>query len=355
VDHAWSPDKRQLAVAANGDEVFIYDCKDREPKNWEKKHILTEHEGFVSSVDWSKNGQLVTAGHDRNAYVWEYDRNEDTWKPTLVILRINRAATSVKWSPSALKFAVASGAKCVPVCYFEGSNNWFISKMIKKHKSTVTSLAWSPNSKFLFTGCTDFKARVCSAFIAELDSKDEDDLSNVFGEKSLEFGEVLAEFNSQGWVNSTAWSPNGFTLAFASHASTLTFIDLKDGKFPAQTINQPGLPHLDIQFLDDNTLVAGGYDFNPTVYKFAGGEWKFAEALDKGDAKAAPAAAAAGKPSAFAKWSAADSRGQKFGEEGGAEDIITKHKNAISRIRDIGNHEITSSGVDGRVLFWRVP
>jgi len=34
---------------------------------------------------------------DRNAYVWKLNGNE--WVPTLVILRINRAATCVKWSP----------------------------------------------------------------------------------------------------------------------------------------------------------------------------------------------------------------------------------------------------------------
>lgn len=34
---------------------------------------------------------------DRNAYVWTF--SDGKWKPTLVILRINRAATFVKWSP----------------------------------------------------------------------------------------------------------------------------------------------------------------------------------------------------------------------------------------------------------------
>jgi hypothetical protein len=34
---------------------------------------------------------------DRNAYVWTQEGDE--WKPHLVILRINRAATCVRWSP----------------------------------------------------------------------------------------------------------------------------------------------------------------------------------------------------------------------------------------------------------------
>jgi actin related protein 2/3 complex subunit 1A/1B len=79
--------------------------------------------------------------------VWKLDQGE--WKPTLVILRINRAATAVKWSPDGKKFAVASGAKCVPICYYEAANDWWISKMIKDHKSTVLCLDWCPNSKVL--------------------------------------------------------------------------------------------------------------------------------------------------------------------------------------------------------------
>jgi hypothetical protein len=35
---------------------------------------------------------------DRNAYVWTQG-DDGKWKPTLVLLRINRAATCVKWSP----------------------------------------------------------------------------------------------------------------------------------------------------------------------------------------------------------------------------------------------------------------
>ena len=38
---------------------------------------------------------------DRNAYVWTQEKGGD-WKPHLVILRINRAATCVCWSPEGM-------------------------------------------------------------------------------------------------------------------------------------------------------------------------------------------------------------------------------------------------------------
>lgn len=43
----------------------------------------------------------------------------NTWRHTLVLLRINRAATCVKWSPDENKFAVGSGARLISICYFE--------------------------------------------------------------------------------------------------------------------------------------------------------------------------------------------------------------------------------------------
>ena len=59
---------------------------------------------------------------DRNAYVWTFTGG--VWKPSLVILRINRAATMVKWSPLENKFAVGSGARLISVCHFDKENDW---------------------------------------------------------------------------------------------------------------------------------------------------------------------------------------------------------------------------------------
>jgi len=87
---------------------------------------------------------MVFAKQDRNAYVWTQQAGNNglpRWKPTLVILRINRAATCVRWSPFENKFAVGSGARLISVCYFESDNDWWVSKHIKKQfRSTVT---WS--------------------------------------------------------------------------------------------------------------------------------------------------------------------------------------------------------------------
>lgn len=77
-----------------------------------------QHDKVITSIDWApRTNHIVTASQDRNAYVWSQSPDPDTgrmvWKPTLVLLRINRAATFVRWSPNEDKFAVASGARYV--------------------------------------------------------------------------------------------------------------------------------------------------------------------------------------------------------------------------------------------------
>jgi len=349
--------------------VFIYETKGtKDPSKWVQKYVLLEHGGFVSGIDWSPvTNLIVTCGHDRNAYVWKFEEKEDQWKPTLVILRINRAATAVKWSPAGNKFAVASGAKCVPVCHFEESNDWWISKMIKKNiKSTVLSLAWCVNNKFVITGSSDFKCRVYSAYIAGIDAAEDDGFGDVFSAQH-EFGEILAEFDqAKAWVQAVAWSPSGFRLAFAGHGSTIHFVQLLGGGVApiVQTVTMPGLPYLDIAFLSDNTIVAVGFDSNPAIYVAGGSDsepvWAFTDVVDKKDEKKedkTPAKTATS--TARSMFQDAASRGHAVGAKRTTTEIVveTIHKNNVNCLQvftppDRSATTFSTSGVDGRVIYW---
>merc|ERR1711872_633356 len=77
-----------------------------------------------------KTNRIVTCSSDGNAYVW-VKGSDGQWKYTLVLLRINRAATCVRWSPEENKFAVGSGAKIISVSYYEKDNDWWVAKHIK--------------------------------------------------------------------------------------------------------------------------------------------------------------------------------------------------------------------------------
>lgn len=369
--HAWNKDNSKVAVSPNNHEVLIYNTKNNpDSSTWELDHVLGEHSGFVSGVDWSPVSNLiVTCGHDRNAYVWKYDDASAKWIPTLVILRINRGATMVRWSPAGNKFAVSSGAKCVPVCHFEASNNWWISKMIKKHKSTVLCLDWCPNNKFVVTGATDFKCRVFSAYIEDLDSAEDDGFGAVW-KKQHAFGEVLAEFDqAKAWVTSVAWSPSAFRITFSGHGSSIHFAQILAGH-PAevQTIEVKGRPFNDSTFLANNVVLAVGYDCNPIVFKAEGDEaaptWTEMEFLDKppkdGEKKEAKAAGGAFANSR-ALFSASADKGGEFGKKEEVKQIITQHKNAIFSVQKMGVvegktcNQVSTAGIDGRLVVWDLP
>uniref|UniRef100_A0A2K6ESE6 Actin related protein 2/3 complex subunit 1A n=1 Tax=Propithecus coquereli TaxID=379532 RepID=A0A2K6ESE6_PROCO len=186
----------------NNHEVHIYK---KNGSQWVKAHELKEHNGHITGTDWApKSDCIVTCGADCNAYVWS--QKDGVWKPTLVILRINRAATFVKWSPLENKFAVGSEAWLISVCYFESENDWWVSKHIKKPIcSTVLSLDWHPNTVLLVAGSCDFKCRVFSAYIKEVDEKP---ASTPWGSK-MPFGQLMSEFGGSGiggWVHGVSFS-----------------------------------------------------------------------------------------------------------------------------------------------------
>jgi len=368
-----------IAISPNNEEVWIFKATGEDTKKWEKKYTLKEHGGYISSMDWCPSSNLlVTCGHDRNAYVWKLEEKSDVWKPTLVVLRINRAATSVKWSPTGNKFAVGSGAKCVPVCQFEASNDWWISKMIKKHKSTVLSLAWCCNNKFIVTGSCDNKCRIFSAYIEGLDSAEDDGFGEVWP-KQHEFGECLAEFDAGSWVNSVAWAPNGFRLAYAGHASTVHFVQILAGSSPLiQNMSLKGLPFMDLRFLSDNTVLAVGFDNTPTIFNVQGGtesdpQWAFLDVCDKAlDEKktTAPSTGAAAKGAAFAaaknlfhestskgiQISTVNAPKTKNSSAPATPALNTRHTNVVNCIwlpaSDKVVTKFVTSGLDGRICFW---
>ncbi len=84
----------EVAFCPNNNEVHIYK---KQGADWVQEAVLQEHDQVVTGLDWApKTNRLVSCSQDRNAYVWTFEQGR--WKPTLVILRINRAATQVKWS-----------------------------------------------------------------------------------------------------------------------------------------------------------------------------------------------------------------------------------------------------------------
>ncbi|ATY63640.1 actin related protein 2/3 complex subunit [Cordyceps militaris CM01] len=346
-DHSFSTDHSVLAVARDT-TIELYG---KVGNAFKLKDELKGHDKTVTSVDIApSSGRIVTCSQDRNALVWE--PSPTGYKPTLVLLRISRAATFVRWSPSETKFAVGSGDRVIAVCYFEEENDWWVSKHLKKPiRSTITSVAWHPNSVLLAAGSTDAHARVFSGFIKGMDAKPE---PSVWGER-LPFNTVCGEFlnNSAGWVHAVAFSPSGDALAFAAHDSSITVVYPTGPDQPPRavlTIATQLLPFKSLLWSAEDEIIAAGYDCEP--FRFHGGEagWELAGTVE---AKGAGTGGAQREESALNMFRQMDLKGKTKDDT----QLKTTHQNTITMIRSYESSggrvtKFTSSGVDGRVVIW---
>ncbi|KAN0123729.1 actin-like protein ARPC3 [Russula decolorans] len=371
--HAFNADRTQVAVSLNTNEVQLLS---RSGADWTPVETLSEHDKIVTSIDWAPNSnRIVTASQDRNAYVWQQASDPLTgriiWKPTLVLLRINRAATFVRWSPFEDKFAVASGARAIAICSFDADNNWWVAKQLKKPiRSTVLSVDWHPNNVLLAAGSADMKARVFSAYIKDVDKRPP---PSVWGEK-LPFNTVCGEYSSPsgGWVHSVGFSPSGDVLAFASHDSTINIV--YPGGPTIYSIRSNSLPYISLTWAAEDAIVAAGHDCQPVLFSGGPSGWQALGSLDDTTAPKSSIGGRGGVPgsspvgrlnsAAFNTFRNADSRGLGSSPGGGTSlatdtELFTVHQNTITNVRPYdgapgGVTRVSTSGVDGKLVIWNV-
>ncbi|XP_074649265.1 actin-related protein 2/3 complex subunit 1A-like [Tubulanus polymorphus] len=354
--HAWNKDRTSLALSLNNAEVNIYSQK---AGKWEIVHTLKEHTQRVTSIDWGADqNRIVTCGVDRNAYVWTFV--DGKWKPTLVILRINRAATCVRWSPKEDKFAVASGARLIAICYFEKEYDWWVSKHIKKPlRSTVTSIDWHPNNVLFAAGSSDFKARVFSGYIKEVEDKPS---ATPWGKK-MTLGSLMCEFSNGGeedkndgkpkpksqggWVHDVSFSASGNKLAWVGHDSRISVVDsTKDMQMVS--VKSKFLPFTTCMWVTENSLVVAGHDCCPMLFVHGDdGKLTFMNKLD------VPKQKESSSLSAMQRFRSLDAN--KGAEDKGAAKTI--HLNTITQISMYAGDKahcskFTTSAVDGQICIW---
>lgn len=389
--YAQSGSADRLALSPNNNLVYIYKQQD---SSWTEESVLSQHDMRVTSIDWApKTNRIVTCSADRNAYVWiqqtedsttDTSKQQSVWKPTLVLLRINRAATCVKWSPNEEKFAVGTAAKLVCVCCFDSANDWWVSRHIKKPiKSTVTCIDWHPDNLLLACGSTDYKSRIFSTYIKEVDSKSSlaaskastwlkqsDLLNNTTDDITTTTtlsttGALICEFSNSGaWVHDVVYSPDGTKLAWVSHDSSLSVVD-SNYSMTVVTLKTRYLPFLSCVWVSQDSIVAAGHDCCPMLFSLQNQPTqngqsnkqqhtqpvlKFIGRLDRSQKRAEDGQSAMRK---FKDLDAKADNSQPNSVSSGDSCLGTIHQNTIGQIRLYSKSKtVATVGLDGKFVVW---
>lgn len=353
--HCFSQDKTLLAITYDTD-CYVY--KILPSKNPHLIAVLPDHDKTVTAVDISVHGRIVTCSQDRNAIVWE-PLSDGSYKPTLVLLRINRAATCVCWASSGYKFAVGSSARIIAVCYYEQENDWWVSKHIKKPiKSTINAISWHSNSVLLACGGTDGYARLFSGFVKGLDSK-EQVAGSPWADK-FPFGSLIREWYEGAWIHDIKWRSNIDKIAFVSHDGALNVVDYTESYLSVE--NPEGLPFNSLCWINDHEIVAGGFSNHPVLFTESANGWKFAKNLDI-PAKdiLVPNASSQGEEeesafgmSALRKFKELDLKGKVSQQE-----QKSTHENSITDLTPYAESngqvtQISSVALDGKLVIYRL-
>lgn len=360
-EHAFNSQRTEFVTTTATNQVELYE---QDGNGWKHARTFSDHDKIVTCVDWApKSNRIVTCSQDRNAYVYE-KRPDGTWKQTLVLLRLNRAATFVRWSPNEDKFAVGSGARVISVCYFEQENDWWVSKHLKRPlRSTILSLDWHPNNVLLAAGCADRKAYVLSAYVRDVDAKPE---ASVWGSR-LPFNTVCAEYPSGGWVHAVGFSPSGNALAYAGHDSSVTIAYPSAPEQPPRaliTVKLSQLPVRSLLWANESAIVAAGYNYSPILLQGNESGWAHTRDLDAGTSKTSfthTGNTGEGReeegPVSFTALRSTFRNMDLKGSSQSISSLPTVHQNMIATLRPYagtpGNiTAFTSSGTDGRVVLW---
>lgn len=314
-------------------------------------------------MDWHGDERLLSVSADRNGYVWTCTKGAE-WRPTLVLLRLRRAATCVKWSHDGRKFAVGGSEGVVSVGHYEVENDWWVCKHLKNiDGSAILSLAWHPNGRLLSVSTLAGKVHILTTSLKAVDGQSSPQLNWIPEPLALStFDQSTHSFNFGCWIHGMEFSPDGNSLVMAGHDANVYIHDLEKDRQISLT-SPSGLSVRRVLHVSESAIVFTGFGASSPVLiaKDSSDSWKIEGSLENlaithtSSKIAEKPAASKAFGGALAKFKALDSQGvSTFAKNDSkqAESATSSiHKGGISEMRMIKGN-LTTTGLDGQLVIW---
>ena len=197
-------------------------------------------------------------------------KENSEWEPQMGVIKEQRANLDASWNMRGDKYCVGASTGQVYIGKFSADNNFWVAHPVngKKpiHKASVTAVRFDPqSSRVVCSTSLDCTVQITSAYYEELDKGSS---AGPYG-NITSFGETLMTITSNGWINSLAFAPSSKNLCYVTHDCELNFVDVSDpnNKKPkSEKLLHTGNPHFNCVFIDEDKLVACGYDKVPFLY-----------------------------------------------------------------------------------------
>ena len=220
----FSPDGSSIVSVGSDRRIWLYDGKTGEAQ---KQLGEGEHKGSIFGVSWAKDGKkLVTCSGDQTVKIWDAEAGECTqsWR----MGEEGEGSVSIQDQQVGVTWPGGRSDGLVISVDLEGNLNYFQegnskpTKVVKGHQKAITAAACLSESKTLFTGSYEGKARSWN-------------LSS--GMANFIDGEMHSNY-----VSSIAASPKDGRIYSVGWDDTLRTIDASQDSFVGNAVKTDGQP-----------------------------------------------------------------------------------------------------------------
>ncbi len=167
--------------------VWLYDVR-----TGKERKLLTNHIGYVSSVDFSPDGKTLTSSSGAEFYIWDVATGERK----IVVAAHSNEISDVAFSPDGKTLATAGDYEEPTVKLWDVATG-ALKTTFMGHRDDISSIAFSPDGKTLASG-----------------GDDEENTVKLWDVATGELKTTLTTDNEIGWgTENVTFSPDGKTLA----------------------------------------------------------------------------------------------------------------------------------------------